>query len=498
MLSQVVDLDAADSKFVRVVESSTKDEPAQCLPSYIRKVVLDRSVIRRQAAERTSRRKSEHGRFPQPRTIALKTESVTPPDLLQYALLGDPSTNSTGAHYLRTIFRRRNVSSKDDASTKIQHLTHDFITNATKSLKAAGYTSNSIRNEKMTEDLRECIQVRRLERILTMLSTTTKGCNFIASRGKVVVRAIEKCWEQALDDEPQYRKINIYMIVEMLNNLMRNMLSKGVQIEEALCGAGLYYASEAAIFPAVRMYLEIAYRNGYTFDGIFERAVQKLQFDYVKENHAPTRWAAWKGEATRREELLQLITGWNTKEVSCSDFLSTTEKRFGGLGPYSMYIVGVGEMGFSNALWEEWQSRANSMLVEQRFKGQLFAMAFVLAKDPARALEVLKTIPADESASQAVTQIRAQIISHYEFHHLKHTEKLYEMVDKGIPTDPTDALETLEKLLLVDYPKFIPYSPLNLDWGSRGTDEGLLVMPTMGNQHIYFKPSGTRIRGERK
>lgn len=479
------DLDAADSNIVRKAEHWTEDEHAQQLPSNISRKVPSRLTTE------SSLWMSKH------RRLTIKTECVTPPDLLQYALLGEPSTHTNATHYLRIVFRQRGVSSKADASEKIQHLTRDFTTNFGETLKAAGYSANRTWLEKAAGDIYSCTDIRILERILTILSTTRKGCGFIAWKGKVVVRAIKKCRE-TLNNKPQHLKTHISTVLGILNNLTQAMTSKGTKIEEALCAAGLYYASEVSILPAVRMYLEIAHRNGYALNRMFEGAVQKLQFDYVKENYASIRWAPWKGKATRREELLKLITGWNSEEVSCSDFLSTADKGIGGLGPYSSYIVGLGEMGFSNALWEEWQSRANSMLLQQRFKGQLFAMAFVLAKDPARALEVLDTIPADEPVSQARIQIRTKIIEHYKFHRLKHSQELFKMVDKGIPTDPSKALETFEKLLLVNFPKFIPSSPLNLDWGIRGKEEGLLVMPTMGKHHIYFKSSGTRIRGERK
>jgi hypothetical protein len=499
----IIDLDAADSKFVRRLEDLPKHERESQLR--IRKTWPRRQdePVRRQSYILTEDWDPEVVPLT---TVYLKTHAVTSPDLLQYALLGEPSTQSTGAHYLRNIFKRRMLPPQEDASTKIQQLTVDFTTDAAQSLKAAGYTPNPIQEEKITQDLLSCWSFRRLERMLVMLSTTTEGCKFLATKGKVVVQAIRRIRKAGFGtfDETGYKapEVKISMVVELLNNLTRNMTSRGVEIEDCICCAGLYYASKASLLPAVKMYLDIARRHGYRFDWKFGEAVRNLMFDYTKENIAPKRWAAWKDEASRREDVLKLITGWNFEEVSCSHFISTAENWKGTITPYSSYIVGLGEMGFSNALWDEWESRAASILRGKhnvRFKGQLFAMAFVLAKDPERALEILKSIP--ENAGHwwhDKIRIRRQVFDHYDFHGLGCTEKLEEMAGQGIPNDPTEALETYEKLLLVDFPKFISDTKLKLDWGSRGKDEGLLVMPIMGNDPIYFKPAGTRIREERK
>jgi muconolactone delta-isomerase len=497
----VIDLDDADSKFVRRFEDLPEGKRSQQLR--VKKIedkkrkVKKFKIIKYLSAKRKQQLDQLDSTLPK---VSLRTQTVTPPDLLQYALLGDPSGYTSRRSWLPLIFKRRAIQVHDNAATKIQQLTHDFTTDASKTLKAAGFEKNS--SWFIQEGLFDRQTFSRLARQLTMLSTTDEGCHFLASKGTLVYNVIRKCRMHGFDKgtSEKVTVVKISEVVELLNNLTRNMISRGKRIGHGIYNAGLYYASKASILPAIKMYLEIGRRDKYhTFTG-FEVAMMNLQSEYTKRISPPTRWAAWKGNVQKREEMLKLITGWDSSEVSFREAIFASNYPKVQRGAYRRYILGIGEMGFRDALWGEWRSRpaffADS---NEELRAQLFAMAFVLAKDQDRALGVLDIWAKRSEYRNPDPDLRAELFSmHYSFHGLKPSAELIRMTKENVPQDPDLALEFFERLLVVDYPKFEPDTRFTLEWATRDEKEGLLVMPLEGQDPIYWKSTETVSRTEIK
>jgi len=470
----VIDLDAAESKFVRKFED---------LPEKERLEQLRVKEIKPKEKRPPKKKKQDFG-FTHPK-VALRVQTVTPPDLLQYALLGDPWGYSPGVSWLRLIFKRRAIQVQDDAAAKIQQLTHDFKPGT---LRAAGLYK--VGSKPIIEGLLASQTFPSLARQLTMLSTTDYGRRFLANKSNTVYDAIRKCRKQGFDKGTweKVAEVKISEVVELLNNLTRNMTRRSVGAEVDLYNAGLYYASKASILPAIKMYLEIGFRHGYNPYWGFERAMRNLQSEYATGISPPTRWAAWKGNGQRRDEILKLITGWNSSDVSFREAIFSADYPVTQANAYKSYVLGIGEMGFSDALWEEWQSQPHFLAdagMGEVSIAQPFAMAFLLAKDRNRAMDVLASVQVHK-----IKHRLPQLFSkHYEFHHLIPSKKLLSKIaNEGVHEDPRSALKFLEDMLVTDYPKFYPDAKLTLEWATREGKEGLLVMPLEGQDPIYWKP----------
>jgi hypothetical protein len=489
----VIDLDDADSKFVRKLEDMPEKQR-------LKQLGVETIKVKNPNFKRIQMLKRQRGFDQLNPKISLKTQGITPTDLLQYALLGDPWGYTTGIAWLRLIFKRRGIQIQDDEATKVQQLTHDFTTDASKTLKAAGFQQDDHGNIR-TGLLRQQTFLS-LARQLTMLSTTDEGCHFLASNGMLVYNAIRKCRMHGFDRQKSgpVSVVRISEVLEMLNNLTRNMMGRGVDIGDGIYNAGLYYASKASILPAIKMYLEIGLRHNYHAYQGFEFALRNLQLEYATGISPPTRWAAWKEHGERREELLKLITGWNSSGRSFRELIFTSKHPDPETqrSAYRRYILGIGEMGFSDALWEEWQSQPAVLAISREgLQAQLFAMAFVLAKDRDRALEVLESFakPPLHRSPDSISQAEL-FFKQYSFHHLESSRTLTKMIKDDVPRDPQSALEFYERLLVVDYPKFIADTRFTLRWETKDEKEGLLVMPQEGQDPIYWKPTETVLHTE--
>jgi hypothetical protein len=460
-------------------------------------------------------------------TVALKTLSTMPPDLLSYALLADPIASAfraTENSQLRELFKSRMIQPEDSAETKIQQLTVDFTTNDEERLRGSGF--GKVDEDAIIEQIRECDVFSKLHRIVSMLSRTGEGCQFLARNISAIMKSVKKCGKQT-SLSLRAEKVTPFMVLIMLNNLQLNMESKGVQTGPHICNAGLEYAAMNYNLPAVRKYLQISQENSYPTDS---RTLSALK-DVFRGMKSETKGIHTDGQ-NESAEVLRLITGWDDgrspwdsgeRNLSFAYLSYKDDSANFTTCLYPRYIMGLGELGLSDTLWAEWKSedeirfpaliRGNGHM---RFRAQMFALAFMLAKDPKRAIEVLVSVPIEHDDriptnyasliqrwepstgdysivpnTSSGEWLLSLIYEHYRFHNVWAADDLFQLLKntvEGLSKDPVKTLNVLGRFLLVDLDDDYSTERI-LERGTRNLEEGLLIKPPALNKlPVYWKP----------
>ena len=397
-----IDLDAHDNPYVRPAteeDYAVNPKPSRHVPH--EQLLIHNAQMRK---EDTQTKDAQ----PNPlKSFALNIRAITAPDLMAYALLGNPNAMPTSGNLaLREQFQKQKVHALDNADTKIKRLVYDFSTDESKVLENAGFTSE--REELIAHEIRNLTSFSRFKRMIEMLSSTVKGCEFLNKNGAVVVEGIRHCRES---QEPG-TQVRAGWFLRVLNNLLLNTRSKGVRFGPDLCLGGLYYASRSLDLPSVREYLGIfqAFKH-HEYNGIGATlwAIQSAMKALIIGHRRWTR----EDQEERNVTVLTLLTGWASGGVP-----SNAEKRqpcFASISreflPFAEweYSMALGYVGARDALWYEWQQHydnkhlrasavknspsvgsSRDMNVAQRV--ELFALAFLMAEDHTSALQVLGTL----------------------------------------------------------------------------------------------------------
>jgi len=474
----VIDLDAADSKFVRRWEDIVLEEnPAPPEEPTVRGY--------RQSMEK----KKKDGTVNLLPTSSLKTLITMPPDLLNYALLGDPiATTSIWYPQVRKLFQSRMIQPEDNTETKLQQLTFNFLIDETERFAASGFPEVS--ELAIVDQITEIKVFSKLHRTISMLSRTVEGCQFLARNSIAILESIRKCRKAQKGVRPSSKSfaemVKAKMVLRLLNNLQLNMESKGVDFGPRLSNAGLYYAGKLQRLPAVRKYLQILCANSYATDW---RTVAALRFVFRTARYEICVVDPSKHD--RKSEFLRLLTGWEKDGIrqdgekrslsfaslchqdSSTEFLTCL---------YPKYLLALGEVKCTEALWAEWKSaEANAEYMpfpsffrgaeHMRFRARMFAFAFLVGGDKLRALEVLRWVStyhedkftkgyqglistwtyADAPNLSSGEWLLALIHDHYHFNNVWPNTDLLNEMKKAIaylPKDPLEALNELNRFVL--------------------------------------------------
>lgn len=520
----VIDLDAADSKLVRRWEDLEDEDP----------VSLKEPSLR----GRREIMKKKYGTLGKGKvrpTVPLRTLNTMPPDLLSYALLGDPL--ATGASkrnpQLRKLFRSRMVQPEDSAETKLQQLTLNFTMDEAERFSATGFGEAS--ELAIVDHITEIKAFSRLHRTISMLSRTIEGCQFLARNGFAILESIRSCRKEQGDRRGNLtlptEKITGNMVLRLLNNLQLNMESKGVEIGPRLCNAGLYYAGKTFNLPAIRKYLQILWANSYTIDW---RAVAALRALVRAMKHTPK--GLDQSKHNKKSDVLQLVTGWEEegnqqdggkRNLSFASLLHQDTSTDFLMCLYPRYLLALGELKSSWALWAEWMSAeadADKMRFPAllrgdehlRFRARMFAFALLVGGDKQRALEVLRSVPTTHEDTftegyhvliktwqyRGVTYTGAPNISsgewllalihdHYIFNNVFPSAGLLEEMKRAIRYLPNDPLETLNQLdrFVLEGLQAKDRRLSYVGWGRNIIgQEGLSIIPEGATEAEYWRP----------
>ena len=520
----VIDLDANDSQFVR---EATEDDYA--VPSKPR---------RRQRHDLGAREESA-GKEVQinPKTPqAFHLCTATAPDLMQYALLGNPfaSPKNNNAE-LRKVFSHYKVHDLDNADSKVKRLTFNFTADSSKLLEGAGFTAE--REPLVLEQIRECYLFVDLKRMVSTISSTVEGCKFLAANGADIVEGIMRCRKAVGAEDRTNRGPTAANILRLLNNMHLNMQSKMVSIGPDLCNAALYYASKTFCLSSVRTYLKVLRHKNYRPKKMATWAMNHLAINQRRGPDFQSMRNQYMDNEERKRQVLKLMTGWKSngtpqhQEKRQISFGSTVVTRsYGSFSKlvYATYIESLGYLGASDALWREWQyglrtmDPASEALLKDdildsvaardlREKTEVFALAFLMADNPERALHVLETfleldVPHTSPNLESPTNVlcdhtRHRILWYYKSSNLVPTERLQEQIGTQFSSEePRAIFQKLNDMLIPKWvdsresteipfeDRFVRYS---VDWIEIDGVEGVAIKDT-GQKIIYFKSSSQR------
>ncbi|KAG4429943.1 hypothetical protein IFR05_014583 [Cadophora sp. M221] len=475
------DLDAADSASVRIEENAP---------------TLEEIPVRRAQSLMEDGKKTSY-RDARPK-VALQTLKVTPVDLWAYALLGTfEYTHHPDIRTLRRINLKRSIDPLDSADSAVHELLHGFFIDPNTNLQRAGFVK--MNEMAILNQLQHVHKFSGLSRIISMLSSTRNGCEFLSRSGTHILDAIRNYRKRQ-----NWEKVTASMVLEMLNNLHINLESKGLQMGPQLCNGALYYASKICNVAAVKMYLQLARKHNYAPDWRTRKALKSIYRSLIIGN------PRFK-EETQQIDALELITGWGggiaprrgEPRMTCFAYLSYRDTETDITHAiYPAYIQGLGELGLHKAIFAEFMAqdpkRMSPVLLgveHLRFRAQMFAIAFLLAKDEKHAFQALESVPIghhdissredenlmptwrSESSPRSHHTLKPTpnssnlwllsiIYDHYHTHDYVPTSSTQAHLAKTIlqmPHDPQAALQILKGMLLLDSDFKLP----RMDYGRK-------------------------------
>jgi hypothetical protein len=399
----VIDLDSSDNRYVRQEEdgAGTIQNAANYRPKRAQEVKTGRPGARSEittprkgnkTAEHESRNDRDMRRGFWTMRIGrgnnndlFKASTTSPLDILTWALNGDEAGAETVPE------QEPNIHFSDttmDVSTSINT------------------TGVDLRDKSIwTRIGRTFVPLARLHREISSLCSTAKGCKFLLEKESLVVMALQFYnTPRPYGTKAGSARAVKSRILRQLNNIHINMKSKGLEIGPALCNAGLYYSSVTDTSESLAMYLQIMVANGYELTEYTPWALNQ-----VLRKVRPMDLSQATTNRLTDHTVLSLVTGTEPDGPICP--LEQRNPSFASLlrqnqpedlvtRLYTIYLVTLGKIGAGKHLMQEYQTAQNSQVshVPRSLRGdensvrraQLFAVAFILARDVENAAAILK------------------------------------------------------------------------------------------------------------
>lgn len=454
----VIDLDAYDSRYVRKVEDLEPHIP-------------DKNSSKHGALERNFHKDKKSWRriqiIPGDNEGPFNTRTTTSPDILRYALQGDPFTPGSFQKLsaLRGVFEERQIHPLDSSETKIQQLVSGFTANDASDLYSAGF--GRLDEESIKLQIQSCTSFNNLRRIISMLSSTVEGCRFLVTNGASVVEGIKSCRKaqgrpQKLEESDP--RPTIQDIIKLLNNLRLNMEAKGLEIGPDICNAGLYYSAKGFQLQSTKTYLETMVERLYATNWHTHWALIYLTLNMSRPRSFHTGRNKLAFDIDRRQAVLNLVTGWECdgiprpgeqRKPSFASLLAQDHNDNISLNLYPAYVIGLGQMGESKALWNEYKSLDDTLLPkalsgEQNSTSRacLFAMGFILANNPEHAGVVLRSDFIQAGQGRETHVMRHVLLNYYRSHGLQVGANLELEIKSFLGRDWQHALDLIKRLAL--------------------------------------------------
>lgn len=494
----VIDLDAAGNKNVKSFDELSKTEQKSHLQAY------SDSNLRRQLP-RAAPYKIQYGkRLPSWSTFGQDRNRTTPPDLLSYALLGEDNKTYMGKIQRAEVSQQLGVRLEERMLRNVQEVASTFVIDDLERMGVAGFNFGSRDEIALKEKIEMCHNLDSLQQIISIISSTREGCSALLRNSSAIVESIRKSRKRQ-NWKPETASPG--KVLRLLNNLRLKLDAVGMSFNSTLCSKSLYYAAKALSLPALRMYIGMAERapNSSAWHSAYstvQLACSLLDLDNVSEL-TPRQLEMQKRSITK------ILTGHEDESAISLDETQdlSIRKLLGGPNRidsrYCAYLCTLGQLGLKQALSQEWKllttfvdapdtaiASKNAML-----PFHVFAIAFSLAGDSGKALEILKKAPDASPESSLgdniptpdmrnwhyVKKLSDLIVSHYKCLNLQGTQSLFENMKsdfRNLPHDPEAALIVLERYLIPEYRRGTQLRLLEVkDFMNR---QVLLVVPVNG------------------
>jgi hypothetical protein len=254
-----------------------------------------------------------------------------------------------------------------------------------------------------------------------------------------------------------------FRILRLLNNININMKSKGLEIGPVLCNAGLYYSSVTDTSESLAMYLQIMVANGYELTAYTPWALNQ-----VLRKVRPMDLSQATTNRLTDHTVLSLVTGTEPDGPICpleqrnpsfASLLQQNQPEDLAIRLYTIYLVALGKMSAGKHLMQEYQTAQKSQdsHVPRLLRGdensvrraQLFAVAFILARDVENAAAVLRTGLVPGGHNGEGNTIRPIVSSLYLSHKIEIGANFDSQLRSFVSNDWESALDLIQKL--IDY-----------------------------------------------
>lgn len=487
----VIDLDAADSKFVKRVEDLEVEQEED---------VTTRNI--------SSHTKSSEGK--PPRWI-LNAYRLTPHDLLSYTFLGDINPEDRKHEELRTVLKHNDVYPMDSVNHKIEQLVSRFSKHPSRNLKRAGF--DEVRKLEIATQISECASFWQLRRMVTLLSSTKEGCKFIVDYEELILKSVKSSWKIRQKGLVLRKYDERYL--RLLNNLNLSLKARRIEPGPRLFKKGYNEAAATQNAPSMRLYSKmLAAHTPYNPIRYALLMAQVLQYIGVEDRIITEETRHELNSARNGNKSSNGVSSEKSPEI-LESLSGNAKDKMEGFLTYPILICILGEMGLKDELWREWIASENYSRPPQitdneyqKFRAHVFATAFLLAKDRDRALIVLETephgrnesmaaeeqsLPAHGNIIQLVMQRQTSFSSrlcmsiffrgYYMAHQLSISSNLNAILWDSLGHISNDSVQTLniiQRFLLVEsMQESTMNAPLDfwqtVDWGNFNGEQGLVV-----------------------
>ena len=228
----ILDLDAADCKYVRRYEDQ-QEEPTTKSPTRVAKGIAE------------TRKRLDPKAIPD----LYRPNAV---DFMRYALVDD--TWKFSAHknaFLRQVLSKCLLPGLGKYEDHIKWLrAYEILPYKVEQLL-------NVPDEQVPQSIesafRDCKTLYEFRRITAIMTNTVEGCKFVSSNGASILHAIEP---QVPGTQRRRRAILRY-----INAVIQKLETKGVNPGPQWYGAGLYTAAITLSYPALKRYIDMALQN---------------------------------------------------------------------------------------------------------------------------------------------------------------------------------------------------------------------------------------------
>lgn len=198
----------------------------------------------------------------------------------------------------------------------------------------------------------------QMRRLVFRLAQSESGCHLLSQCGEQISKVCRQSQQDGMAEE----------VLIFVNDFTSNLQSRGLNIDEALCVAGLQASTIAAEAPAALRYIGLSQEIGYGLSNFsatdLQTALEGLLGTYSGTQVEPER-TGW--QAGHRPEAFSLLTGRGVASfVPQASLRARIGESMSFIRAYKSYVVLLGELGALRLLWHEWQILKTS-------KGQLAA-----------------------------------------------------------------------------------------------------------------------------
>jgi hypothetical protein len=350
----VIDLDAADSKFVKRVEDVETGQ--------------QEFTVERQESNRTEiPTKSVHHR-------PFNIWRITPHDLLSYAFLGDVHPEDPNHVELRNVARHNDILPIDSLETKIEQLISRYSPNSSSNLTHAGLDKTQY--SEISTQMEHISVFWQLRRMIALLSSTPQGCKFIIKHENSLLFALQRTRGVKNEDSLLF-----------LNNFIINTKAKSLKRGRSLWKEGYYKAISNRNLPSMEFYA-----------GTFGRPYHDI------------RHATLIGYMMRQKGVEDVVIANEIRQLLCkvhgshdlsirNEIEAIHHKNNQIFINYAAFICILGRLGLKDELWSEWVSIEGKEVPPQmsedeyrRFRAQMFGAAYLLAEDLHTAITILNSV----------------------------------------------------------------------------------------------------------